>query len=205
MNHYPLILSSSNSPAGVGPPVTITVTGAGQAEALALLHLPPRRSFGIGARMTDAAGTPVAWLRSPHAERKHGSSSSSYCIYAARPQAAMAGQAATAIDTQGTQGFLWATVTRKPFSNKHTVTDANGQHVYTGRRVMGFDTKGMQTWLLETAQGQGCAHVSRQKGSSPPLHDICVAKGADPAFALCVMYAATLATEELYEDNTHRA
>ena len=194
-NHYPLIL------VGGGPPCTVTVVATDETTQLLKINLPPRQAFGIGANVTDAAGTPVAWLRSAHASRQFGHTKSSYNIFAARPRAGTQ-QAPVAVDAQGSAGFLWGVVTRKPFSNTHTVTDANGVHLFNGKRVRGFDTKGMQTWLMETPAGVGVAHVSRRKGAKPPLHDIRVAAGGDPAFALCVMYAATLATDELYQDHS---
>lgn len=182
------------------------MTDAAGGGALAVFHLPPRRSFGFGATVTDGAGTTVAWLRSPHPQRMTGMSQSSYNIFAARPARAATGAVvapAVAVDAQGTMGFHWATVTRKPFTNKCTITDPAGQVIYSGRKCMGLDTKGMQTWLMENASGQGVAHVSRLKGSKPPTHDIRVAQGADPAFALCCMFASVLAVEELRDDHTN--
>jgi len=156
--------------------------------------MPPRRSFGIGATVTDAQGRPVAWLRSPEPYRAHGISSSRYNIYAAKPQ--VHGQQPVVVDAQGTTGYLWATVTRRPFTNRHTVTNSTGTTIFTGCHRIMFDADGMQTYMAER-NGAGICHISKRKTKQPPLHDIQVAQGVDALLCVLVKLAAELANEEL--------
>lgn len=198
-DRWPFILSSVNDNCGVGEPTTISVINSANQQALATIEMPPRRSFGIGATVTDAAGNPFGWLRSAESQRAQGMNPSSYYVFASRPQ--IQGQQPSALDTAGTQGYMWATVTRAPFTSKVTVTNASGANVYDGRTVMGFDTSGMQTFLLSSSpDGNGVLHMSKVK-TKPPVHSIRAAQGGDPLLFLLIKFAAEMADNELYQSN----
>lgn len=178
-------------------PSTLSLTSP-EGAPLASIAMPPRRSFGMGATVTDAQGKPVAWLRSPEPHRQHGISSSRYNIYAAKPQ--VQGQQPVVVDTLGTTGYLWATVTRRPFTNQHTVTNSTGTSMFTGRHRMMFDADCMQTYMAER-NGAGICHISKRKTKQPPVHDIQVAQGVDALLCVLVKLAAELANDELEKSN----
>jgi hypothetical protein len=202
-NRWPLKLSSVNDNCGVGEPTTISVINSDGGQKLATIEMPPRRSFGIGATVTDAAGNPVGWLRSAETQRAQGMNRSSYYVFASRPQ--IQGQQPSALDTAGTQGYMWATVTRAPFTSKVTVTNASGANVYDGRTVMGFDTSGMQTFLLSSSpDGNGVMHMSKMESTRhPAVHRIRTAQGGDPLLFLLIKFAAEMADNELYQNSNN--
>ena len=143
--------NTTNDPAAFDLPSTLTVTDV-NGDSLMLIQMPPCRSLCIGAIVTDIHGASIAWLRSAHTQHQYGSSSSSYLIYGNKPR--YEGQ------NRSGNGFLWATVTRAPFSNVRSVTNANQKQIFTGWKCMMFDMDAMQTYLLD-ASGQGVLHVSK--------------------------------------------
>ena len=57
------IENTTNDPAGFGPPSTLTLTVTDvNGGSLMLIQMPPCRSFGIGATVTDIPGAPIPWL-----------------------------------------------------------------------------------------------------------------------------------------------
>jgi hypothetical protein len=106
MNPWPLLTNfgnTTNDPAGNGPPSTLSLTDV-EGALLATIHMPPRRSFGIGASVDDASGNPVAWLRTAERQRPQGINRSSYNIFGPRPQ--VQGQKPTVIDKVGKSAFF---------------------------------------------------------------------------------------------------
>lgn len=198
MNPWPLQIgfaSKTNDPAGHGSANTLSLANA-EGVLLASINMPARRSFGTGASVIDAAGNPVAWLRSAEKSRPLGINKSSYHVFGARPQTQ--GQQPTALE-DGTKGYLWATVTRAPFSSTQTVANGTGAQIFSGRTCMGFDTNGMQTYLLE-AVGAGVCHISKTK-AQPPMHDIRLAQGVDALLCVLIKLAAALGADEIEESS----
>ena len=195
----------------------------GDGALLLTFTMPKRNSFGVGAQAADAQGTVVAWFRTAENSRPHGIRSSSYRLFCNRP--AMANQQPTQIDTAGTQGYLWATATRAPFTNNQQIYDAAGcapapmassaaplcfsplrlecrgsNLILTYKLCMGFDTSGMQTRLVEVPGGGGCLHASKAP-TSPPSWDIRLADGVDGVFAMLVWQLSELAADEVYQEH----
>jgi hypothetical protein len=216
MNQWSIqIHNATDSPAGRGPSEQLNIHDAATNAPLARLIMPPHCSFGVGAYMTDASGAVVAWLRSASDTRPYGFQSSSYCIFSPKPQVP-GQQPALVIDAAaGTQGYLWATLTRKPFTKTVTVTNSAGQLMWHGCVAMcpGPGHTGMQTflWSMMNKQGPGIMHMSKTDGRTdlPPaaathkayviknLWAVRVADGVDAALALCVWAASRLTLDEL--------
>ena len=192
VNPSPVVMSSigstDNSDGGVGPPFTADICDVGGTQVLARLQLPPHRSFGIGATLFDSAGAPVASLRSAHSTRQHGSSSSSYHVLAKAPL--FAGQAPTASGE-----YLWATVTRAPFSLGTTITQPSGEQILRGQLFDGPGASPPGYTLRAVPNMEGVMLAGRTPAKK---HLVQVADGADPAFAICLMYCYYLASDELY-------
>jgi len=214
MNQWSIqIRYPTDNPAGKGPSEQLNIHDAATNAPLARLTMPPHCSFGVGAFMTDASGAVVAWLRSASDTRPNGFESSSYRIFSPKPQ--VPGQQPLVIDAAGTQGYLWATLTRKPFTKTVTVTNSAGQLMWSGRVTMcpGPGQTGMQTtlWSMMNTQGPGIVHMSKadSRPDMPPaaashaayaiknLWAVRVADGVDAALALCVWAASRLALDEL--------
>lgn len=194
MNPWPLNLSFGSRSTNC----TLSLTNP-EGGLLASIAMPPRGSFGIGAAVTDAQGNPIAWLRSPHPDRQHGLFQSSYKIYAARAQ--VQGQQPVQVGSPVAAGYLWATVTRFPFTNKHTVTDSTEARLFTGRTYVMFDLDGMQTYTADLNR-KGLCHISKRKTKDKgPMHDIRVAEGVDALLCVLVKLAFELATDELVQSN----
>jgi hypothetical protein len=87
-------------------------------------------------------------------------------------------------------------------TSTHVVTDASGAQTFSGKKLMGFDTNGMQTYLLNagSASGPGVMHVAKNK-EKPPRHDINVAGGVDAALAICIFAAHSLAMDEMVKND----
>ena len=201
-----------------GGPTALNVQRGGDGALLLTFAMPKRNAFGVGAQAADAQGNVVAWFRTAESSRPHGINSSSYRLFCNRP--AMANQQPTQIDTV-TQGYLWATATRAPFTNNIQIYDAAGcapappclcfhrsgleprrgsNLILTYKLCMGFDTSGMQTRLVEVPGGGGCLHASKA-ATSPPSWDIRLAEGVDGVFAMLVWQLSELARDEVREEH----
>merc|ERR1712032_491263 len=179
--------NNTNDPQGSGPRTTLMLTSA-EARPLVTIDMPPRRSFGIGAAVFGIAGSPVAWLRTAQGSRPSRMSRSSYHIFATRPQ--FQGQEPTVLDYDSTHGYLLATVSRAPFKTAHTVANAAGVLVFTGRHHVLLDEDAMWPYLLD-AGGAGVCHMSKRP-SRPPMWNIKLAQGVDALLCVLIKLAADL-------------
>jgi hypothetical protein len=176
-----------NDPAGIGPSQVLHLRDASGA-VLATLELPPPRSFGRDAVLTDAAGAKAALLRTASTQRPGPLSSSSYHVYAAKP--VVAGQAPTpdgwylrAVVTGGGPG----TLATKIFDLGGKQTHQSELHYGPGR------------YSLKTVGNEGVM-LADSTNEKPKRHSVRVAPGADPALAVCVMYAGYLLLDEIFDD-----
>ena len=99
--------------------------------------------------------------------------------------------------------YLWATVTRSPWTFNVNIYKPGGQQILAGER---FDGPGASPpgYTLRAVPGNEGVMLAGRTKKSPKRHIVQVADGADPAFAVCLMYASYLAFDELYQDNTIR-
>mmetsp|Transcript_35145 Transcript_35145/g.106214 ORF Transcript_35145/g.106214 Transcript_35145/m.106214 type:complete len:257 (-) Transcript_35145:167-937(-) len=185
----------------------VGLSGVGQREELAIcdlddrplgsLRMPKHLSFGAAAILADPAGDPIAMLRTAQKQRPQPFSESSYNVYALRPQ--FEGQAEAPV---APGWFLWASVKRSPFSATLQVTDGRGARTGQGvlyrtswGKVVGH---GAMQWRSANARGQGVMLCLPTK-ETPKRHHLRCAPGADVALQVCLMYAANLAFDELYQ------
>jgi len=176
-------------------PETLTICGMDNAQ-VAKLQMPPHLSFGIGAKLMDAAGNVCAVLASKANTRPSGMQKSSYQVFAGKPQ--FAGQAP---DAHGR--YLWAICTRSAMTYTCKITNGAGADLfvlkYPGRRGSSHANHKV---TLTTADGKGVMLVG-PSDENPKRHHIEVAAGGDPIFYICIMYACNLAFDELVAMNTH--
>merc|ERR1712217_67277 len=171
-------------PQGVGGPQSLTIYGE---TPLAKLNMPPELSLGIGADLLDAEGNAVAWLRSTATRRHLPIEGGSYNIFGARPlDDGKAGQDGK---------YLWATVKAPPFGSTFKVVNSSG--IPTFEAYM-FGSPPHNVTL--TASGQGIM-LCGKTDDNPKRHKIQVAKGADPALSICIMYAIKLIEDEEYSNS----
>lgn len=175
-----------NDPAGIGSSQLLNLSDESGA-VLAKLEVPPPRSFGIGAVLTDATGTKIALLRTASEKRPSQYSWSSYNVYAAEPL--LPGQAPTPDGW-----YLWATVTRAPGTLSNKIF--NPADVQTLKSDLHF---GSGRYSLQTVDGEGVMLADSTK-ETPKKHIIKAANGADPALVVCIMYAGYLALDEPFDD-----
>lgn len=180
-------------------PTSLALVDASNGKQLAHLHMPPPKSFGVGASLVDSAGQPLAFLTTGETSRQHGMFSSSYKVYAPRP--AFQGQqpvpppagGRAPLAVPGT--YLWATVTRHPFTNEATVTDSRGVDTSKAYMYMGFPPHNFKLTLVSGEGVMLCGKTADKR------HDVRVAEGYDAALAICVMFAQKLADDELIQTN----
>jgi len=171
---------------GVGGPQVLTIYGDG--KPLAKLNYPPQSSLGIGADLLDAEGNTVAWLRSTAKVRHLPIEGGSYNIWGAHPM----------FDGQAAQDgkYLWATVKQPSFGNTCKVVNSAGAKIFEGSHYMGPPP---HKFTLKTASSHGIM-LCDKTNDKPKRHKIQVAKGADVALAICIMYAQKLIGDEEYSN-----
>ena len=184
--------SSGCGKGGCGKPEQLQIHDE-QERLLATLCMPRHLSFGIGAKLLDAEGNTIALMVSAESKRPHGMFSSSYQVLAPRPyyegQPSVSGS-----------WYLWASVKRAPFTFSVKIFDPQGVQISKGYTYMGYAGNGFasQKWKCETMTKHGlmlCLPTNEQ----PKRHDIQCAEGVDAALQVCLMYAAKLANDELFQ------
>lgn len=186
-------VSVTNDPQGEGHAQTLGIYGPSDDTPLAHLHVPPHRSFGQGATLKDATGTDVAHLRTMHQERQPGMLQSSYCVLSTKPKLADHAPASDGL-------YLWATVTRSPFTSKVNITNPAGTVIASGEHYSG-PAKAPPRYAIKAASGEGVMLADRTP-EKPKRHAIQTASGADPALAICLMMAAYLSFDEMLLGNS---
>mmetsp|Transcript_53353 Transcript_53353/g.114662 ORF Transcript_53353/g.114662 Transcript_53353/m.114662 type:complete len:222 (+) Transcript_53353:96-761(+) len=176
-------LGPDDRPQGVGGPQSLSIYGE---TPLAKLNMPPQMSLGIGADLLDAKGNAVAWLRSTATRRHLPIEGGSYNIFGVHPlDDGKAGQDGK---------YLWATVQAPTFGRTFKVVNSSGTPTFEaclwGSPPYNFTLK---------AGGQGIM-LCGKTNDNPKRHNIQVAKGADPALSICIMYAVRLIEDEEYSN-----
>ena len=141
--------------------------------------------------MMDPSGAVIATLVSAETKRPQGMNQSSFMIFAGKPQ--YAGHVA---DAQGR--YLWATVTRRPWTFAADVTNGANQLAfklsYASR--MG-NTHASHKVKIETAAGEGVMLCGPTKKEKPKQHDIVTASGGDSMLYCLICVARNLCEDEL--------
>lgn len=177
---------------GVGGPQVLTIYADAKHDTqygyVAKLKYPPQMSLGIGADLVDAQDNIVALLRSTATSRHLPIEGGSYNIWGTRPL----------VDGQAGQDgkYLWATVKQPAWGSTCTVVNAAGQQTFEANTFMGPRPP---KFTLKTAANQGIMLCDRTN-DKPKRHKIQVAKGADVALSICIMYAIMLISEEEYSN-----
>ena len=179
-------------PGGVGVPEELAITDL-DGTPLGTMFMPKHLSFGVGAQLKDSTGNIIALLRTGETKRAQGAFSSSYDVLVPRPQ--FQGQAPVAGNW-----YVWAKVKRAPFTSTVKISNGQGAPMGKGHTYMGYAGGGLgaQKWKCESESGQGlmlCLPTAEQ----PKRHHIQCSVGADVALQVCLMYAAKLANDELYQ------
>eukprot|EP00966_Prymnesium_polylepis_P129924 3004572-Prymnesium_polylepis.3 len=156
--------------------------------------MPRHLSFGIGAKLKGSTDTVLALLCSAESKRPHGMSSNSYHVLVPRPQ--FQGQAPVS-----GSWYVWATVKRAPMSGTVQISNGQGTLLGKGHTYMGYvgNNLGKQKWKCENNMQQGVALCTPTTDEKPPRHHVQCAEGVDVALQVCVMYAAKLANDELFQ------
>ena len=177
---------------GCGRPEQLQIFGMND-QVLGTLFMPRHLSFGIGAKLVDSAGNVIALLCSAETKRPHGMFSSTYQVLAPRPQ--FEGQTPVS-----GSWYLWASVRRAPFTFSVKIFNGQGAPIGKGHTYFGYagDGMGAQKWKCETSTKQGLM-LSLPTAETPKRHHVQCAEGADVALQVCLMYAAKLAHDELFE------
>ena len=139
----------------------------------------------------DPSGTVIATLVSAEASRPQGMNRSSFRILAGKPQ-----YAGHTPDAQGR--FLWATVTRRPWTFATDVTDGANQPAFTLSYVsrMGRNHASHKAKIM-TAAGEGVTLCGPTKNEKPKQHDIVTAAGGDSMLYCLILVARNLCEDEL--------
>ena len=162
---------------------------------LAYLQMPKQQSFGVGASLIDPDGNLIAKLASTASSRPSGWETSSYCVYAFKPQ--FAGQSP---DAQGR--YLWAKCTRRAFTFTCTVEYGQGSVLHL-KYASRFGTNHSSHKLkLERPDQRGVMLVS-PTDEKPKRHHAECATGGDSILYLCIMTACNLAFDELVVEQGH--
>lgn len=173
-----------------GPAEVLTISDV-QGATIATLQMPPHQSFGVPVSMMDPSGAVIATLVSAETKRPQASDQSSFMIFACKPQ--YAGHVA---DAQGR--YLWATVTRRPWTFAADVTNGANQPAfklsYASR--MGNTHAGHKA-KIETAAGEGVMLCGPTKKEKPKQHDIVTAAGGDSVLYCLICVARNLCEDEL--------
>merc|ERR1712232_639889 len=130
-------------------------------------------SLGVGADLLDERGIAVAWLRSTATRRHLPIEGGSYNIFGARPlDDGQAGQDGK---------YLLATVKAPTFGRTFKVMNSSGKETFAAS-IWGSPAQGTLK-----AGGQGIM-LCGKTNDKPKRHKIQVAKGADPALSICILY-----------------
>jgi hypothetical protein len=181
---------------GCGKPETLEICDD-DGRPLGSLKMPRHMSFGIGAQLKDSAGNLLAALCTGETKRPQGISSSSYHVLVPRPQ--FQGQAPVS------GWYVWATVRRAPMTGTVQIVNGQGAPMGTGHTYMGYVglNLGKQKWKSANASGQGTMLCLPTAGEKPVRHSVQCAEGVDVALQVCLMYAAKLANDELFQGESN--
>jgi len=175
---------------GLGKWETLPITAKTGGLKIGSLTMPPHMAFGKPAVLKDHTENVIAYVMTAEKARPMDSNSSTVNVYATQPQ--FDGQEQSIED-----GYLWASVTRKPFS--YTVEVRNGSGVNVGAARM-------YTWnklKIESTNGEGLL-LALPSRADKKMQDVNCATGVDVALQICVQAALQISFDELYkpkEDN----
>jgi len=174
-----------------GPADVLTISDVNGGATIATLQMPPHQSFGVPASMMDPSGNVIATLVSAETRRPQGMDRSSFHIFAGKPQ-----YAGHMPDAQGR--YLWATVTRQPWTFAADVTNSANQPAfklsYASRMGM---THASHKAKIMTAAGEGVMLCGPTKNDKPKQHDIVTAAGGDSMLYCLILVARNLCEDEL--------
>ena len=146
---------------------------------------------GVPASMMDLSGNVIATLVSAETRRPQGHDRSSFHIFTGKPQ-----YTGHMPDAQGR--YLWATVTRQPWTFAADVTDGRNQPAfklaYASR--MGA-THASHKAKIMTAAGEGVMLCGPTKNEKPKQHDIVTSAGGDSVLYCLMFVARNLCEDEL--------
>ena len=169
-------------PNGIGKFETLAIDGVGS------LTMPPHLAFGKPATLKDTSGNAVAVILTAQKTRPKGMFSSAVNVYGVKPQ--FAGQQ---MAPGVTNGYLWASVKRAPFTKTVKVFNGKNEQIGTGYWYGGWR---LNKNKFETMSKQGLM-LSTPNATDKEKTEIQCAPGVDTAFAICLSAALQIANDEL--------
>lgn len=173
---------------GVGKPETLLIKDTA-GKKVGTLTMPCHISFGKPAYLRDAGGNVIAMVMTASKTRPLGTRSTAVNVYATKPQ--FAGQAS--MNFGDSQGYLWASVMRKAFTNGVEVSNGKGEKTATGFRFRGSADK----IKLETLDKKGLMLVGPTPTDKKKA-DLQCAQGVDVALSICIMAAIQIGRDEIF-------